>query len=841
MPNDIVVETDGFGWIRDESGGQTREFSGDLSGGGTLKIDARDNLWNFTGTNTGTGILNIQGDGSADSDLGVEGVFNTNPLIDLTTAAVFNITAADVFGDSAAVTMDAASIFDVSSGLDEVIGSLTVGGTPIPDGIYDNRQAWLSGEGIITVGTVAPPVAWAGGAGNWDATKWDDGSPPLITPPADTPMIIDHDGGLSDVTVAVSFGPAFSITVGEYNAAKLTVNNGVTLGVTNDVTVGGFGTLQVDGTLDADSVISSGTLAVGGGGTLNAAVVNTTGTTTFAPGSLGTIGEVNVTAGITTMSGPAIGSVSATGGVLNTAADVADLTVDGSTVNTIGPAKAANATVSSGAVNLTGGVLEVDVMKVADGTVDTKTNYVKVNQSLAVGRLKMSVESGNFHAAGSDLLSNVDTLTLNGGTFSVGSGGLMPEGLRVWLDASTIAVADGASIETWADQSDNGNDATQGIPGDQPTYVAATGLNGQPAVHFAQDNDDNGDRMQLGDLSAQFPTGATMVAVITPDEAAWKRYNVFGNSSNDSRWCAANWNESVPGEFRTTRTGGQNYDAWPDTENAIVVLESDSAVYRLLIDGAVVNDSDAAYHNGSGFDWVIGNRVGNGQAFNGDIAEFMLFDRVLSAEDANDIGGYLADKYGLTTTYDGSLGGGVVDQATTNLTVTANTAITSTDSSVILGNLTVQSPVTTLDLQGAVYSFQDAAIAGGVTLTGEVEVRGTLDIGDGIGTLTLGSGEMALDPAATFNAQVSLAVVHSIEADKSTQLATDQIVLADEDTALQIGGTLAISSLGDRTDASYWAASPVFIDNPERGPIGDTGTLPYTGREFNAVTPAPPA
>ncbi|NQU25359.1 MAG: hypothetical protein HQ567_29085, partial [Candidatus Nealsonbacteria bacterium] len=123
-----------------------------------------------------------------------------------------------------------------------------------------------------------------------------------------------------------------------------------------------------------------------------------------------------------------------------------------------------------------------------------------------------------------------------------------------------------------------------------------------------------------------------------------------------------------------------------------------------------------------------------------------------------------------------------------------------------------------------------------------IDILGTIAPGGaGIGTLTLGSGEMGLDPLATFEAQVSLAVVGPIEADMSTTLVADQLVLDDEDTALQIGGTLAISSLGDRTDAGYWATSPVVIDNPLSGQIGDTGGLPYTGREFDAVTPAPPA
>jgi hypothetical protein len=48
---------------------------------------------------------------------------------------------------------------------------------------------------------------------------------------------------------------------------------------------------------------------------------------------------------------------------------------------------------------------------------------------------------------------------------------------------------------------------------------------------------------------------------------------------------------------------------------------------------------------------VIANRPGGGQALNGDIAEFILFNRVLNPAEANQVGAYLSSKYGLETAY----------------------------------------------------------------------------------------------------------------------------------------------------------------------------------------------
>ncbi|NQU20929.1 MAG: hypothetical protein HQ567_06565, partial [Candidatus Nealsonbacteria bacterium] len=575
---------------------------------------------------------------------------------------------------------------------------------------------------------------------------------------------------------AILSGHTVSVSTAGQTVAQADIQDGGMLEVTSTgvlgaptpvqvINVAGQLAVRTGGTLNADLVNSTGTTTVESGGTLSATVLNTSGDSSFEAAATVSIGTMNVAAGTHAI---ADGS-----GV-----DVGDLNVTG------------------GATTMTAGNLAVTNVQIKDGTVDTGAGALQVSEMLKFGGVQYSLTgAANFTAAsavaGSGLATGAN-LTVNGGTIAIQGGVAMPNGLNVWLDASTITAANGDSIATWADVSGNGNDATQGDGGIQPTYVAASGLNAQPAVHFAQDNEDWGDRMLLGDLSAQFPTGATMIAVFTPDEAANKRYNIFGNTGQDTRWCAANWNESVPGEFRTSRTGNQNYAAWPATENAIVVLESDSDVYRILIDGAVVNDSAAAYSDGSGTNWTIANRQQGGQAFNGDIAEFMLFDNVLSAEAINNIGGYLAAKYGLTTAYDGALGGNA-EQATTNVTVAANSVLTSDNTGVMLGNLTVQAGVTSLELQNASYSFQDVSIANGAAIAGELEVRGTLDVDK----MTVdGGGELSFAPSAVYNAEVTLGDgdALAVDADKIT---------VQNDSSIVVGGTLAPKGVG-RTKSDFF-------------------------------------
>ena len=237
------------------------------------------------------------------------------------------------------------------------------------------------------------------------------------------------------------------------------------------------------------------------------------------------------------------------------------------------------------------------------------------------------------------------------------------DGLIVWLKADAVNISDTATqvridgsdiyVKQWTDQSGNSHPASNGTEGDQPKYIA-NGLNGMPVLRFAQDNDDNGDRLYLGDLSASFPAAGSLFAVATPDNDG--RYNLFGNRGNDERWIADTYgNESRPGSFRNARSDTDAAFArgsWPTSGSHVFSLESGSAVFRVLIDGAVLGSNTGDYHSGSGANWTIANRATNGQQLRGDIPELILFNRILTPAEADLIGGYLAAKYRLLgTTY----------------------------------------------------------------------------------------------------------------------------------------------------------------------------------------------
>jgi autotransporter-associated beta strand protein len=229
------------------------------------------------------------------------------------------------------------------------------------------------------------------------------------------------------------------------------------------------------------------------------------------------------------------------------------------------------------------------------------------------------------------------------------------DGLVVWLSADTINPADtnqvrvvgpDTFVKQWNDGSGNVHHATNPVDAEQPKYIAS-GINGKPVLRFTQLTEDYGSVLKLGDLSAFFPSAGSIFAVSTINTDG--RYNLFDNrTTNDSRWVANTWNESQPGVFANNRKS-MPYASFPQTGSHVFAMESNSSIYRFVIDGTEIGsvDNTGNYNNGAGQSWTIGNRPGSDQQLEGDIPELLLYNRVLTSTESNLVGSYLTGKYGL--------------------------------------------------------------------------------------------------------------------------------------------------------------------------------------------------
>ncbi|MDA7757663.1 Ig-like domain-containing protein [Opitutales bacterium] len=224
-------------------------------------------------------------------------------------------------------------------------------------------------------------------------------------------------------------------------------------------------------------------------------------------------------------------------------------------------------------------------------------------------------------------------------TFTVGYFNLFANslpGLKLWLDGNSVdsdhstadSIANGTAIGSWKDRSVSTNHATQGTVSNRPTYNASV-LNGKGTLSYtaSQSSDITGDssirtivtvlRQAAGQTSTSKPFGG----------------NLFATTSN--------------GKFGLQRQGSGMIDSGSSSKSfAVVTLQMASGNYAIYVNGN---------EKGTGTDPNIPaafDKIGND--FAGDIAEIVAYDRAFNANVREKLEGYLAHKWGLTSSFSSS-------------------------------------------------------------------------------------------------------------------------------------------------------------------------------------------
>jgi len=235
-------------------------------------------------------------------------------------------------------------------------------------------------------------------------------------------------------------------------------------------------------------------------------------------------------------------------------------------------------------------------------------------------------------------------------------------GILTWLDGSDVD-ADGnpnnnpsnnSNITTWYDKSGNAKNATQ-LSGLNPGSYNTSGINGNPTVSFS------------GSHVYEF-TGIDIRAISLPDvtviavykQGSVNRSGIWGN--DDGGW----------DRFMYTRFDNSNgiisrgpafSPPYIDISNAGV--PNSVNIITGIYDGAVTSNVNTGPTNGSSC-YLNGNLIstftdmtaasnaksnlrigwdGDDGRFNGDIAEFIVYDRILNSCELSAINAYLASKY----------------------------------------------------------------------------------------------------------------------------------------------------------------------------------------------------
>ncbi|MEM6397340.1 MAG: DUF11 domain-containing protein [Bacteroidota bacterium] len=234
-------------------------------------------------------------------------------------------------------------------------------------------------------------------------------------------------------------------------------------------------------------------------------------------------------------------------------------------------------------------------------------------------------------------------------------GGVVPN-LALWLRSDLGVTSDGTT--TWADQSGNGNDASQ-TSTTQPAYVT-TGdrqVNFNPTLDFTSD-------FLRGDAGLHTNE---IIVVATPnngfDDNAPDQNFIGWNNSIQSYFGLGNLTSLFTGEiisFGTGTTGNNRYRSAYGDVTAVFPAKTylfgtfvGSGIYSqdLTFDGAIVTSNQLNnFRIDIDNDYTIA-ALDNGSAtsrFDGRISEVISYSSTLSTADRSKVYSYLAIKYGIT-------------------------------------------------------------------------------------------------------------------------------------------------------------------------------------------------
>ena len=408
-------------------------------------------------------------------------------------------------------------------------------------------------------------------------------------------------------------------------------------------------------------------------------------------------------------------------------ADVPDTAIEPATFDGTGPGEVdlSNVSYAIEYLNFSAGDYSIlDSVGSAVLTVNSVTNAAGDNtiQSGLTAGGPVTVSGGSL------TLANVSALTasqfsLDGGALTAKGGGkILPvrDGLEAWYDASYGVDVSGATVTNWADRSGNGRNLV--IEGGTPTLLA-TDANGLPAIEFNA----SGENLQLANPANEYFSKETWLVFRSgygtkfgPDWSA--PFGAWNGDDLDRSWMfqgntAAFWNSELP--EAVTRNGV----AIASTGNFDMSGGGTEDMGQLMVLRVVTGSASGTQTR----PYVVGTR--NDSWSNGSYvtAEILSYNRVLSASEQDAVGGYLAAKYGITTSYpalDEGVGPGSVALGSIPVDVTSPSTIGALATNrAAFGDLAISNGAT-LVTTGSAMGFESTTIGAGATAVG-FDTRGS--------------------------------------------------------------------------------------------------------------------
>ena len=240
------------------------------------------------------------------------------------------------------------------------------------------------------------------------------------------------------------------------------------------------------------------------------------------------------------------------------------------------------------------------------------------------------------------------------------------DGLKLWLDATdastlftdagktTTVTTLGDTVKAWADKSGEGNDALESslTGNNNPTnpIYATNAIGGNAAVRFGGGNEGLDITSGLGINAGQ---ERTIFLVLNYDNASDSNNEVFGTSTqamiNPGR--VNNGLGLRDADNDNVVTSASNVSP-AQTDLIVSVRAFASGTTRTLAESngvEVINTSGIHQHFDMtvpvGIGWAL--RTFDNRSYDGDLSEVLVFDRALDANEMNQVGVFLQDKYSI--------------------------------------------------------------------------------------------------------------------------------------------------------------------------------------------------
>lgn len=214
-------------------------------------------------------------------------------------------------------------------------------------------------------------------------------------------------------------------------------------------------------------------------------------------------------------------------------------------------------------------------------------------------------------------------------------------GLLLWLDATKITgLADGAGVNTWNDLSGNGYHFTEAT--NPPTYKVNI-LNGRPVVRFDGFND-----VLTAASQISFAAAKTLFLVFSAASSAGTR-NIFHSDVTVNDCFAIGIGNNLAGAQFFNSPTAYSRSGVINTTSAYILSVTKTAgnvAPAMWISGASQSGT-TAIAQGTGLTMALGRAASAGAFCQADVAEFFIYNRVLSAAERQAVERYLSIKWAI--------------------------------------------------------------------------------------------------------------------------------------------------------------------------------------------------